>query len=129
MTAIPFAFFRPPGCFTSSDACELLIRYPGGSISHCRNGAGAPYETFLALAPADSCSAVLIWKDAEGTYYRGGFATLDVAAMGKSLAEVMPAPDGETGHQVGVAGQRRRPAAAQPGQSPAFLGLGVPAVA
>ena len=94
MTAIPFAFFRPPGCFTSSDACELLIRYPGGSISHCRNGAGAPYET-----------------------------------MGKSLAEVMPAPDGEAGHQVGVAGQRRRPAAAQPGQSPAFLGLGVPAVA
>lgn len=129
MTTIPFAFFRPPGCFTSSDACELLVRYPGGSISHCRNGAGEPYETFLALAQGDGCSAVLIWKDAAGTYYRGGFATLDVAAMGKSLAEVMPPPDGEAGHQAGIAGQRPRPAAEPPIHSPVFLALGVPAVA
>ena len=89
MTTIPYAFLRPPGCFSSSDACELLVRYPGGSISHHRNAAGAAHETFLALPQAGGGEAVLIWKDSEGTYFRGRLATLEVAAVGRCLAEVM----------------------------------------
>jgi len=76
MTTIPYAFLRPPGCFSSSDACELLIRYPGGRISHHRDEAGAAHETFLALPQPGGGEAVLIWKDAEGGYFRGRLATL-----------------------------------------------------
>jgi hypothetical protein len=93
MTTIPYAFLRPAGCFSSSDACELLIRYPGGSISHHRNAAGAAHETFLALPQPGGGKAVLIWKDPEGTYFRGRLATLEVAAAGRCLAEVMPPGD------------------------------------
>jgi hypothetical protein len=88
MATIPYAFLRPPGCFSSSDACELLIRYPGGRISHHRDETGAVHETFLAL-PQPGGEAVLIWKDPEGTYFRGRLATLEVAAVGSCLAEVM----------------------------------------
>jgi hypothetical protein len=127
MTTIPFAFLRPPGCFTSSDACELLIAYPGGRISHYRNAAGEAHETFLALPQPDGRAAVLIWKDPGGTYFRGALATLEVAASGRHLADVMPAQD------VGArAGERRwhRPfdegRAARPAKAP---GLGAPVFA
>ena len=90
MTTIPYAFLRPPGCFSSSDACELLVRYPGGRISHHRNEAGAAHETVLALPQPAGGEAVLIWKDCGGTYFRGRLATLEVAAVGSCLAEVMP---------------------------------------
>ena len=93
MASLPFAFLRPPGCFSSSDACELLVRYPGGRISHGRNQAGAVHETFLALPHPGGGEGVLIWKDPNGTYFRGRLATLEVAAAGRSLAEVMPADD------------------------------------
>src|SRR5262245_49482165 len=88
MATLPYAFLRPPGCFRSSDACELLIRYPGGRISHHRNEAGAVHETFLAL-PHPGGEAVLIWKDSQGSYFRGRLATLEVAAVGRCLAAVM----------------------------------------
>jgi hypothetical protein len=127
MTTIPFAFLRPPGCFTSSDACELLIAYPGGRISHYRNTAGEAHETFLALPQAGGRPAVLIWKDPGGTYFRGALATLEVAASGRRLADVMPAEDVEA--QVGER-RRHRPIAegraTRPVKAP---GLGTPVFA
>jgi len=129
MTTIPFAFVRPPGCFTSSDACELLIRYPGGSISHYRNAAGAAHETFLALPLADGRPAVLIWKDPDGTYFRGGLATLEVAAIGRSLAEVMPPDDAPAPAVTGERRSQRRSGEAPPARPAKATGLGVPALA
>ena len=107
MTTIPYAFLRPPGCFSSSDACELLIRYPGGRISHHRDVAGAAHETFLALPQPGGGEAVLIWKDAEGSYFRGRLATLEVVAVGSCLAEVMVT--GEETADVAASDRLRQP--------------------
>src|SRR5262249_24334471 len=120
MATIPYAFLRPPGCFSSSDACELLIRYPGGRISHRRNETGAVHETFLALPQPGGGEAVLIWKDAEGSYFRGRLATLEVAAVGSCLAEVM-APGEETA-DVAASDRLRRPQRApRPASTPATV--------
>ena len=105
MATIPYAFLRPPGCFSSSDACELLVRYPGGRISHHRTETGAAHETFLAL-PQPGSEAMLIWKDSEGTYFRGRLATLEVAAVGSCLAEVMVSDEETAG---AAASDRLRP--------------------
>jgi hypothetical protein len=107
MATIPYAFLRPPGCFSSSDACELLIRYPGGRISHHRDEGGAVHETFLALPQPGGGEAVLIWKDSEGSYFRGRLATLEVAAVGSCLAEVMMS--GEETADVAASDRLRRP--------------------
>jgi hypothetical protein len=129
MTTIPFAFLRPPGCFTSSDACELLIRYRTGSISHYRNAAGAAHETFLALPQTGGEAAVLIWKDPDGRYFRGRLATLEVAAVGQNLADVMPPIEAET-HSVRKEPRPSwRPAEARTVRPSGSPGLAVPALA
>jgi hypothetical protein len=90
MNAIPFPLLRPPGCFTSSDACELLAHYPKGRISHHRNEQGERYEVFSALGRPECGKLLLIWKDPRGRYYRGDPVACAIVAEGPALADVMP---------------------------------------
>ena len=102
MTTIPFPLLRPAGCFTSSDACELLARYPKGRISHHRAADGERYEVFSALGPADCGRLLLIWKNPRGRYYRGDPVACAILAEGPALADVMP--DASTHRRLALAG-------------------------